>query len=381
MKILIIPSWYPNSFTSIGGIFFKEQAEALAKHGYDVSVLSISQYSVREILKHKKLVFKNNDFIENEVATYAIEYPSIPKLHTLRDKISFYLFKKKFKKYMEKNDMPDIVHVHSFMAGKYAIWLKKNYNIPYIVTEHNSGFARGLFSETQIQLAKEVFSKSSTNIAVSNEFKQLLVNKFNLKFKYIPNIVNVDFFAPVAKSDIDTFRFINVALLDDNKNQKMLIKSFSKVLKNKNITLTIVGDGPEYQSLKNLINELKMQKQITLYGRANREEVKALLQQSDAFVLSSQFETFGVVVIEAMACGLPVVATKCAGPESIVQDERIGLLSDIDENSLAESMKYLYENRDKYNSGFIAQYTKDHFSEEVVCKQLGIVYREILDIT
>lgn len=379
MKILIIPSWYPNSFTSIGGIFFKEQAEALAKYGHDVSVLSISQYSVREILKYKKIVFKNNDFIENGVATYTIEYPSIPKLHTLRDHISFYLFKRKFKKYVEKNGLPDIVHVHSFAAGKYALWLKENYNIPYVITEHFSGFARGLLSETQIQLAKEVFSHSSTNIAVSKEFQLLLENKFNLKFKYIPNIVNIDFFTPVLKSEDERFKFINIASLDENKNQKMLIQSFAKVFKDKNVRLTIVGDGPELQSLKNLIDELQMQEQITLFGRANREEVKTLLQESDAFVLSSKYETFGVVVIEAMSCGLPVIATKCGGPESIVRDKRVGLLTDIDENSLADLMKYLYENRDTYDSEYIAQYTKDKFSEEAVVAELEEVYNDIID--
>lgn len=379
MKILIIPSWYPNSLNSLGGIFFKEQAEALAKHGHDISVLCINQYSVREILKYKKIVFKNNDFIENYVDTYTVEYPYIPKLHTLRDYISLYLFKIKFKKYVEKNGLPDIIHVHSFAAGKYALWLKENYNIPYVVTEHFSGFARGLLSGSQLLIAEKIFKNSSTNIAVSYEFQNLLEDKFNVEFKYIPNIVNIDFFNPLNKPKNNIFRFINVASLDENKNQKMLIQSFAKVFKDKNIRLTIVGDGPELLSLKNLIDELQMQEQITLFGRANREEVKTIMQESDAFVLSSQYETFGVVVIEAMACGLPVIATKCGGPESIVQDERVGVLCDIDENSLSEAMKYLYENRDTYDSEYIAKYTKENFSEEVVCKQLEIIYKDVLN--
>lgn len=379
LKIIIIPSWYPNSFTSIGGIFFKEQAEALVKHGHDVSVISINSYSVLEILKHKKVPLKSDDFIENDVDTYTVEYPHIPKLYRLREKISLYLFKKKFNKYIEKNGLPDIVHVHSYTAGKFALWLKKNYNISYVVTEHFSGFARGIVSESNMQLAKQVFSHSEINIAVSNEFKKLLEDKFDVEFQYIPNIVNINFFNPAQKNNDNTFKFINIAFLNKNKNQSILIKAFAEVFKNSDkVTLTIVGDGPEYNELKSLIDKLQMQKQIFLYGRARRDEVKKLLQQSDAFVLSSQYETFGVVVIEAMACGLPVVATKCGGPESIVQDERIGLLSDIDEDSLAKSMRYIFENKNRYNSEFIAQYTKDNFSEKAVCENLAKLYEKII---
>ena len=112
----------------------------------------------------------------------------------------------------------------------------------------------------------------------------------------------------------------------------MLIRAFSKAFKDQpKVNLTIVGDGPEYNNLNNLIKTLKMEKQISLYGSANREEVKMLLQKSDAFVFSSQYETFGVVLIEAMACGLPVVATKCGGPESIIDSDKVGLLSEINE--------------------------------------------------
>jgi len=381
LKILIIPSWYPNSFNSLSGIFFKEQAEALAKNGHHVSVIYTSSYSVLEIAKYKKIVLKSSNFTEKDVETYMVEYPSIPKLYTLKDKISLFFFKKKFTQYIAKNGLPDIVHLHSFVAGKFALWIKEKYDVPYVVTEHFSGFARGLVSKSNMQLAKQVFSNSNANIAVSNEFTKLLKDKFDGEFQYIPNIVNIDFFNLVQKKNDKIFKFINVAFLDKNKNQSMLIKAFAKIFKNNHhITLTIVGDGTEYNELKELINKLQMKKQIFLYGRASRDEVKKLLQQSDAFVLSSQYETFGVVVVEAMACGLPVIATRCGGPESIVQNERVGVLCDIDEHSLAESMKYLYKNRDKYDNKFIAQYTKENFSEEAVCEQLEVIYKEILDV-
>lgn len=379
MHILLIPSWYISSYNPLAGIFFKEQAEALAKYN-KVGVIAIQEISIREIVNQKKLYFENKNFIENDVETYILQYPALPKLHKIRRKIKSLLFKKLFKRYVKENGMPDIVHLHSYMNGELAIWVKEKYNIPYVVTEHFSGFSRDIVSEEDMDRAKNIFKKSAYNIAVSEEFVKLLNSKFNYEFKYIPNIVNIDFFNIKTDMAKEGFEFINIAFLNKNKNQEMLINAFHRAFKNKSrIKLTIVGDGPEYDNLKALITELNIEEQVSLYGRASREEVKKLLQESNAFVLSSRYETFGVVVIEALASGLPVVATKCGGPESIINDN-IGLLSEIDENSLAKNLIQMRKNRLNYNPNYIRNYVKDNFSEEVIVQQLKDVYEKVLKI-
>lgn len=379
MHVLIIPSWYSNTYNPLSGIFFKEQAEALAKYR-QTGVIAIQEISVKDLFKQKKLDFSNNYFIENNVHTYSVQYPAIPKLHKIRRKIKLNLFSRLFKKYIQKHGLPDIIHLHSYIAGELAMYVKERYNIPYIVTEHSSAFARGLVSKSDMQLARQVFINSDSNIAVSNELKKLLQNRFNVEFQYVPNIVNINFFNPVQKNNGDIFKFINIAFLEKNKNQSMLIKSFAKVFKNNNqATLTIVGDGPEYNELINLVNELGMQKQIFLHGRADRNEVKKLLQQSDAFVLSSKYETFGVVAIEAMACGLPVVSTKCGGPESIITSEKVGLLSDIDEKQLSIKLLEMYNNRLNFNSMHIRQHIQSNFSEQIVLDRLLSIYSHITE--
>jgi glycosyltransferase involved in cell wall biosynthesis len=174
------------------------------------------------------------------------------------------------------------------------------------------------------------------------------------------------------------FKFINIAFLDKKKNQNMLIYAFEKAFKDKpDIKLTIVGNGLEYNNLFNLIKELNMEKQISLYGKANRDEVKKLLQNSDVFVLSSKYETFGVAVVEAMACGLPVVSTKCGGPESIIIDDRLGYLSDLNVNDLSNKILEINQNRDKFNSKYIREYIENNFSEKFVVSKLQEIYREI----
>ena len=105
------------------------------------------------------------------------------------------------------------------------------------------------------------------------------------------------------------------------------------------VFLTIFGEGPERQKLEELVRINKMEKQIKLMGMQSRKVIADYLKECDCFVLASQTETFGVVYIEAMASGLPVIATKCGGPESFVNEEN-GVLIPVDnKDALVTAMK------------------------------------------
>lgn len=382
MHILVLPSWYPNKNNNLSGIFFKEQAEGLAKQkNIQIGCIAINESSPKYLFNKNKFIFDYYDENINNVNTVGVLYPIANRLKWLRTIIRKIVFSILFKKYIKKYGKPDLVHLHSFLYGDLALWIKEKYNINYVLTEHSSGFARRIYNRKEMIYAKKIFLNSKYNICVSSEFKILLENEFNIKFSYIPNLIDMDFFLPKSKELIkkDGFHFINIGFLDKKKNQSMLIEAFFQSFgENKNIRLTIVGSGPEYVKLKKLIIALNIEEQIKLYGRASRDEIKQLLQKSDAFVLSSQYETFGVVVIEAMACGLPVVATKCGGPESILQDIKIGILSEINKNDIAEKMKQLYSNRNNYDSNYIRGYVTNNFSEEIICKKLLEIYNAVI---
>ena len=273
----------------------------------------------------------------------------------------------------------DLIHVHNSVAGEAALWCKNRFNIPYCITEHSSTYARGLVKEYEMKTYKEIYQNSECNIAVSKEFCQLLSKTFDLSFEYIANIVDTNYFLPSKNKDSNkSFKFINIANLNKNKNQSSLIKAFSKAFSNnKNVSLFILGGGSEYENLKKEIDINAMQKQISLYGFATREEVLRELQSSDAFILSSDYETFGVVLIEAMSCGLPVISTKCGGSMSIITDEQYGLLVEKNDTGiLADAMLKVYNNT--YNSQYIRDYCIENFSEDAVVYELNKVYEKIL---
>src|SRR5690606_16837946 len=266
-------------------------------------------------------------------------------------------------------------------GGFLAYSIKEKFNTPYVVTEHSTAFPRDLVSKEILQELKPIIEGSSYNIAVSNEFAKLLDDKTGLEtWIYVPNIVNDDFMSHEVDFLEEGFKFINICLLDKKKKIDVLIKSFANSFKgNKSVTLIIGGDGPERTYLEQLAKELGVDEQVSFLGMLTRDRVKHEVAKSNAFVLSSEYETFGVVVVEALALGKPVIATKCGGPESIVTDE-VGYLVDVNNvEEMSAAMVRLYRNKNNFYSEKIRQYCKDNFSEDAVINKLNTIYSSVLD--
>jgi len=378
MHIIILPTAYPNIYNDHSSIFVEDQANALAKNGIDVRVIGAIPISFEYIVKKRFLKFGTFKYKKNGVDIKLFLFPSIPKLKSLnefvRAQINKYLLNKHY-----ANKPIDVIHVHNSTAGKAALWMKQKFNIPYILTEHSSVYARKLITKKEIKNYAFIYKNANDRIAVSKEFCKILKNIFHLEFNYLPNVVNTEYFISKEESSQQNFQFINIANLNKNKNQILLIRAFAKVFsENKNVRLSILGGGPEYKNLQSEINRLNMQEQIKLLGFAPRKQVLEELQKSDAFILSSKYETFGVVVIEAMSCGLPAIATKCGGPESIIENSELGLLVENDDlEELSNAMKDMYENRADYNSNKIRTYVVNNFSEKAVASKLINIYEKV----
>ena len=372
MHVLLLPISYKSKFNLLSAPFFRDQALALKNKGLQLGVLCPLPVSLKSIWRNKLFSFKEESYSDEGISTFISPFLSIPKTPNRARRIRLEKGKELFKKYIESNGKPDIIHVHSFLAGELALWIKNEYKIPYVITEHSSAFERKLLTDSDLKLALKVFENSHTNIAVSQSLSNAIKCYFKeLDFQIIPNIVDTDFFNLIVKKQNDDFQFINIAHLNKNKNQLHLIKSFTKVFKgNQFYKLLIVGQGPEKNNLQNWIDSNTMNSQIRLYGSASREEVRDLLHQSDCFVLSSKIETFGVVLIEAMSCGLPVLSTKCGGPESIVTNDDIGVLCSQEE--LSDIMKEI--STKTFSGDTIRKYVIDRFSKFSLTQQLKTIY-------
>ena len=174
-------------------------------------------------------------------------------------------------------------------------------------------------------------------------------------------------------------RFLHVSMLDKNKNVSLILRAFRDAFAgDMNYSLKVGGDGPESPSLIALAKELKIEQQISFLGRLNRDEVRNEMAQADAYLLSSDYETFGVVLIEAMAMGLPVVATRCGGPEDIVR-EQTGLLAPKgDVCAYAAAMKDVVLGRSRWNAETLRSICIAEYGPDAIAARWLDVYDRVV---
>uniref|UniRef100_A5WC08 Glycosyl transferase, group 1 n=1 Tax=Psychrobacter sp. (strain PRwf-1) TaxID=349106 RepID=A5WC08_PSYWF len=381
LHILIIPSWYPAFEGDIGGSFFREQAHALKKAGNKVGVIYPQFRSITDI---KGIYSKpyGIEYIDDQgLPTYKYHHLAVPKIYSVRRARWIRYGLKLFDEYTKKFGLPDIIHVHSSVhAGHIALEIKSRYSIPYVVTEHSTSFARDMIKKNELLILRNIVTSSDYNIAVSQPFCDLLNRTFKVKsWNYIPNIVNSAFLNEDNKVSKKTFKYLSVSFLSEKKAIDNLIKAFSFIIDEvPNAVLYIGGDGDERKSLEKLAKDLNLKNRVIFLGSLSRERVKLEMAKSSVFVLPSRYETFGVVLVEALALGKPVIATKCGGPESIVND-KVGTLVEVDNiENLSKAMLDAYLDYDKYNSKDIRQYCIDNFSEESVISKLTDIYHSVL---
>jgi len=388
LRVFVIPSWFPPD----GGSFFLEQSIVLNEVAEEI-VLYIEPISIRKLFKNPFLIKKLFSIQEEMVDRLKIirGYKlRIPKLFLPNLYIEKFAYLKLYKYALKKYGKPDLIHVHSSIwGGWYAYWIKKIHNIPYIITEHRGRFVNNKYAKSFNQLPttfdkylNKIFSNATFILPVSDA----MVNKINAyssnrNIFSIPNLVNERLFYYEELQKNKTFTFISVAGLIPLKGIDILINAFKKLIdKNIDAKLIIIGDGSEIKKLKKLTTKLRLNNKVNFLGKRDREEVAKYMKSSHVFVLPTKYEAFGVVFIEALSCGIPIISTKSSGgPDSIV-NEKNGLLVEIGNvEELAKAMEHLYKNYSKYNNFEIAKEAKQKYGKESFKKVYDEVYKKVLN--
>lgn len=292
-----------------------------------------------------------------------------------------------FTDYIGLHGRPDVIHAHSALyGGLLAQRISQSTGIPYVVTEHATGYFKNYFNSKQLTLARRVFAGSAANISVSQNLEQILKERYGFKgaWRVIPNIVNASFFAqPVNSLEQNLHRkaFVNVAVLNPIKRHDLLIDAIAicQQLGRQDLTLTIAGEGAERARLQQRIMSLGLGDHVHLKGMVLRDQIPALLAAHDAFVLSSDYETFGVIVAEALALGMPCVVTDCGGPADIVASEDGCAVRTGDAQAIAEAMIKVADR--PFDAGErLARRNRcaARFSESAVCQQLAALYLDVV---
>jgi L-malate glycosyltransferase len=376
MKILILPSYYPNPYNLLMGGFFREHALALQKSGSEVVVINIQFISLKAV--YDKKIVKFGVYISNDegVVIHNIIIPKFPKI----EKIDYIIRKYAVNLYLYfflKKWTPDIVHIHSYRPADNAIYLKEKHGIPIVVTEHSSAVLKNKLPMWKKILANKLYQTANKVFSVSREFSQIITKQYKIEVKYIPNPIDFIFFEKKIFQLDSQYDFINVAFANENKNQYLLLDAFKESLnKDSNLSLIIVGDGPIKKKLEDYSENIGISSSVNFFGSASKKQVRECLHKSKVFVLTSKHETFGVVLIEAMASGLNFVATKSPGPNVIFNDTGIGFLCNHDKKSVSNCM--LKAIKQENNSSNISITAKKYYSFDAVSKKEIKAYKKTL---
>jgi L-malate glycosyltransferase len=329
LHVLIIPSWYPENEFDYKGSFFREQAIGLLEMDVKVGVIypSLKPIDDFKTLRIFPKIFHENDNGLNSIKIlWSNWFPKITFLQIIAFKIlGFFLFKK----YVKKFGKPDLIHCHSIIkAGFLAEKINTRYNIPFLITEHFSGFYNHVFKNYYNSFSR-IFKKALRCYAVSSSFGDQLNDVIpNAPRFYIQhNLVNESFIKEKIKTkNKNNFVFLTIGNFTKNKNINLLISSFKEFNKiHSNSVLRIIGEGYQKKNLLELRNKSGIADKILFVGTKKREEIVEELNNAHIFLLASKVETFGVVLIEALAMGVPVISSKSGGSLEIVND-KLGIL-------------------------------------------------------
>ena len=381
MKVLFVTRGFPSEKDIMNGNYEAVQAKALAAKGCDVSVIAIQWKSLRHFFKRTKITHRLVDDVDVYECTRLKLTTRFLHLPHIDAKLKKRAFRQIFKRYVKESGMPDIVHAHMNFCGFLTSFLKEDYHLPFVITEHWTMMNRAVIPEW-LRNISQIYYKADAIICVSQALADSLKRNFNVDSIVINNMVSDQFFKSTKVDRRDnTFRFVACGAFRANRNKgfDILVDAFAQAHFPENVSLSIIGDGPDRAFIESKIADYRLSDQIHLVGVKTPEEVNDLLCHSDCFVLSSRLETFAIVVIEAMAKGLPVIATRSGGPETFLRPEHGILVQKENVGELAHAMQFMIDHHTDYRSEDIRTFCYDHFSQDVIADQIIGVYNKVLN--
>lgn len=380
-KLLIIPSWYPHPDNKIGGSFFQEQAK-LVSDIFDVKVLhlrfvgrpsiraltkkpvSVTLEWVRYFLLRKSRVNFGNDkvFLNPPLVEYRLRLWGWTPVNSYRKSLDAYL--EATDELVASGWKPDLVHAHSVnLGGLVADRIKEVHQVPYLITEHMP-FALCNYPNYLREDIKRAFREASLVLSLGYDMvRQLGISGIEVEPNYIYNLVDDSVFAKLcsAYEPHQTLNIISVGAASHYKDHKTLLLALLE-LKERGVgfSMTLVGLkawGDLYDETLQLIQDNGLASHIKVIDRVERDEVCELLIAHNVFVMTSIFETFCVSIIEALACGLPVITTNHGGGSIDLMTEKTGFVVPVrDYRALADKLEDIYTGKACFDHHTIREY-------------------------
>lgn len=370
INLLVVPDLFPKNKDDVQGIFVLDYLKALEPF------CNITVLFVRVSGLPKGLSVEKQDNIV--IYRYGLTAGKVPKLLK-----PFYYLQWFAKAYSlgKKIGGTQLIHAHgTILSGTVSHWLSKKKKIPFVITEHLGPFSVVTDSPWKWRWTRRIMEKANAVLTVSGHLKQEIIDSgirpALIQVTYNP--VDTTLFA--LKKNGPTHNILFAGRLDPFKGALRCLKAFACLsASNPQWTLTIAGDGEEMPALEAYLAERPaLRSRVRLKGHMLKAGLAAEMQQSDFFVFPSRHESFGLVVTEALSCGLPVIAGNLTAPKEYVNAQNGLLVPPDDIGALATAMQQMIDKAGSYDPVAIRAQVEERFGFENFGKKLAAIYRSLL---
>lgn len=382
--MLLISSWYPSNINPNAGIFVEDQARALSAV-HDVCVIA-------PVLTHPLSWSwrRGSSTPVEERNGIPIYRPQallpVPRRLDWRPSALCYLasFRATFDQVRLSWGTPDLIHAHVvLLAGWAGARLGRSAGIPVVLTEHTGPFSMNLGSQSARSLTNWALRHAARVIAVSPSLRsEMLAFCPSVAIDVVGNVVDTNQFRPSDTLDPlphAPVRFAFVGALTRAKGVDVLLEATAQLSSQTDqFDVLVAGDGPDAARLRRRASALAVDSRLHFLGQLTRTEVLALLRSCDVLVLPSLHESFGVVLAEAMACGKPVIATRCGGPEHFITEATGLLVTPGSVVELFDAMNAMLSRAYTYRATDLHDTAVRLFSPATFTNKISEIYRTVL---
>jgi len=369
-KILVVPKWYPWPDKPVLGHFCREHARALSGR-HEVVVLAS-----RATPSPGFAVYELTEKVEDGLRTLRVRYRR-PRVRALGMACQIAGMVGALAKLRRDGFAPDVVHAHVYSAGLPALLLGRISRATVVVTEHYSGFKRGRITGSDLLTARIAFRGADLVAPVSAELAEQVRRVVpGARIRVMPNVVDTELFRPAAHARREgPPRLLAVGNLAEVKGHAHLLEALGALRERREATLDVVGDGELRESLEARATELGLSGAVTFRGELGKVTVAQLMREADLLVLPSLYETFGCVLIEAMASGVGSVATRVGGVPEVLDAEAGVLVGPGDPGALAAGIEQALDRG--FDSAELAHQARERYSYDTVARAWSAVYDEL----
>lgn len=380
--VVFFPAWYPHRGDPMPGLFVKYHA---------ASLLPFVRVSILQVLGETRSTGELIEFVyqvEEAIPTMRVYYrKQAGLLGKMMDVyLYFYGTLKGYSMLVARTGKADLHHVHVLTRAGFLPWLIRiTGGVSYLITEHwsrylplnRSKFGGNLKKWFTRQVVKKAFAVCPVNENLGRAMQDMGFT--HPRYQVVNNVVDLNRFIPASEKAPAT-RFLHVSCFDENaKNTKGLLRAFKVALEqNPALFLTLVGEGPDWEETREYARELGLDPYTDFAGLKMGEQLVAVYQNHGSMVMFSNYENQPVVILEAFACGVPVIATRVGGIPEMLAESRGRLLEAGDEKDLAVALLEQVAERNAPEPEKLRNYVQAHFSYEAVGNMYFALYRDAL---